>query len=144
MTAVFEQSGIRFLYPENWELDNRDDTGSPWSVSVHSPSGAFWSITVYDGAANLHELCDATLQAVEEDYQQSSFEYTGTQEQIAGQTTTGYDIRFFFLDFLISAQIHTFHLAGQCCVVLYQGEDRDFEQLEQVFQAITYSLFGSD
>lgn len=141
MTATYEQFGIRFLYPENWELDNRDDTGQPWSVSVHSPTGAFWSITVHDQDTELTELLDQTLQTIEQEYEQSFFESFQAKEEIAGHMTPGYDINFFYLDFLICAKLRVFQLGQHDCVVLYQGENRDFDELQRVFDAITFSLF---
>ena len=140
MTATYEQSGLRFMYPENWALDNRDDMGRPWSVSVHSPSGAFWSLTVLDGQADLTLLEKETLQAVEEEYQESFFESIAASEEVAGKAMTGHDINFFYLDFLVCAKLRAFRLGHHNCVVLCQGEDRDFEALQQVFEAITYSL----
>ena len=144
MTAVYEHSGMRFLYPENWVLDNRDDTGRPWSVSVHSPTGAFWSLTVYDGPADLTQLESESLQAVQEEYPESFFESSEATEEIAGHTITGHDINFVYLDFLVSAKLRVFHFGQRRCVVLYQAEDRDFESLQRVFEAITYSLFRTE
>ena len=141
MTAVYEHAGVRFQYPENWELDNRDDSSQPWSVSVHSPSGAFWSLTVHKGPVDIKKLSHQTLKAVEEDYQESFFESEETTEEIAGHSTSGYGIKFFYLDFLVSAKLLIVPLGPQVCLVLYQAEDRDFEELEDVFRAITYSLF---
>ena len=144
MTAIYEQSGIRFLYPENWALDNRDDTGRPWSVSVHSPSGAFWSLTVYDDPAELAQIERESLEAVREEYSESIFETVAASEKLAGHELAGQDINFFYLDFLISARLRVFRIGDQSCVVLYQAEDRDFETLQRVFEAITLSLFSPE
>ena len=71
MTALYEQDEIRFLYPENWELDNRGDESTPWSVSVHSPNGAFWSIVVRDKGTSLSDLAIASLDALRQEYPES-------------------------------------------------------------------------
>ena len=144
MTAKYEQMGIRFLYPENWELDNRGESNRPWSVSVHSPGGAFWSISVLEPSDDLEEMGDATLKAVEEEFQESFFESERASEQIGGQVATGHDIHFYYLDFLIAAKLRMFRIGTHGCVMLCQAEDRDFDQLEQVFRAITESLFRPD
>ena len=142
MTAIYQQAGIQFLYPENWELDNREDSGQPWSVSVHSPSGGFWSLTVHEGETELADLSAESLQAVEQEYQDSFFEAVPTREMIAGHATIGFDINFFYLDFLIFSKLRVFRMGRYNCIVLYQAEDRDFDQLDRVFQAITLSLFA--
>ncbi|MBI81705.1 MAG: hypothetical protein CMJ81_00780 [Planctomycetaceae bacterium] len=142
MTAVYEQADVRFLYPENWALDNREESGSPWAVSVHSPSGAFWSLTVHDGNLGLDELGTETLQAVEREYQESFFESIKAEDEIAGCSAVGYDINFFYFDLLVTAKLRVFRMGRFNCIVLYQAEDRDFEELNRVFQAITLSLFS--
>ena len=140
MTAAYHQSGFRFLYPENWTLDNREDTGQPWSVSVHSPTGAFWSLTVYDGSRDLDKLGEEMLAALKTDYDESFFESQAVQQDIVGHASRGFDIAFFYLDFLVSTKLRIFRIGQHACLVLYQAEDRNFRQLERVFEAITHSL----
>ena len=141
MTAVYQQADVRFLYPENWALDNREESGSPWSVSVHSPNGAFWSLTVHDGMLDLEKLGTETLQAVEREYQESFFESIKAKEEIADCSAVGYNINFFYIDFLVTAKLRVFRMERCNCIVLYQAEDREFNELNRVFQAITFSLF---
>ena len=40
MVAEFDAPGIRFKYPENWQLE-REDNEAGWTVSVQSPETAF-------------------------------------------------------------------------------------------------------
>ena len=47
MPAVYEKLGVRFLYPENWQITDEELDGWPQSVSVQSPGSAFWSLHVY-------------------------------------------------------------------------------------------------
>ena len=141
MTALYEQDEIRFLYPENWELDNREDESTPWSVSVHSPGGAFWSIVVHDQGTNLSDLADASLDALRQEYPESFFESESVHDRYGGQGVEGYDAEFFYLDFLISAKIRAMDVGNRPCIVLFQSESSDFEKLELVFRAITESLY---
>ena len=39
MAALFEESGIQFQYPENWELQ-REESDTGWTISVQSPATA--------------------------------------------------------------------------------------------------------
>ena len=39
MPATYDKMGIRFLYPENWTLDEEDAVQGCKSVSVNSPKG---------------------------------------------------------------------------------------------------------
>ena len=141
MPALYEQDEIRFLYPENWELDNRKDESTPWSVSVHSPSGAFWSIVVHDKGSSLSDLAVASLDALRQEYPESFFESESVHDQFGGQGVVGHDAQFFYLDFLISAKIRAMDVEDHPCIVLFQSELCDFEKLELVFRAITESLY---
>ena len=40
MPAVFDHLGVRFQYPESWELEAADDTEGS-DVTLYSPGGAF-------------------------------------------------------------------------------------------------------
>jgi len=41
MPAVYENFGVRFLYPENWTITDEVDDGWPCSVTVQSEETAF-------------------------------------------------------------------------------------------------------
>lgn len=47
MPAVYEAHGLRFLYPENWQLDEQLGD-AVLSISVQSPDTAFWMISLYE------------------------------------------------------------------------------------------------
>jgi len=140
MTAVYDNSGIRFLYPENWKIDTEADPDWPESVSLQSPSGAFWSITVHPPDAAPDELNETVLQTMQEEYK--DLEAEPVTEEIADTTATGYDMSFCCLDLLVAARLRTFFAAGRTFVLLCQAEDREFDQLEYVFRAITESLLN--
>ena len=54
----------------------------------------------------------------------------------------GYDMDFCCLDFIITSRTRSFRLGNWTLLMLCQAENREFEQLEDVFHAITLSLFN--
>ena len=140
MPGVYEKMGIRFLYPDNWTLDEAAALEGEKSVTVYSPGGAFWSITLHEPRTEPAALASAALEALKNEYQDSESE--PVEEQIAGQTCAGYDLSFFYLDFTNTAQIRAFRIPKASCLVLCQAEDRELEQLDNVFRAITASLIA--
>jgi hypothetical protein len=138
MPGTFENLGIRFLYPDNWTLDEEDSLDGNKSVSVQSPGGAFWSIVLHPRDVDPHLLAKAALDALQAEYPDSEAE--PVSEQIGGRAIDGYDVSFFYLDFTNSALIRSFRTASASCLVLCQAEDREFNQLSSVFRAITTSL----
>lgn len=142
MPAVFEKLGIRFLYPDNWTLDEQEALGGNRSVSVYSPGGAFWSIALHAEGVDPHELAATALSTLKEEYADAEAEPVA--EQIGGQTIKGYDLNFFYLDLTSTALIRGFRTSSASCLVLCQAEDREFEEVAPVFRAITTSLLARD
>jgi len=140
MPAVYEKMGIRFLYPDNWTLDEEEALRGNSSITVHSPGGAFWSLVLHSAGADPAELAATALRALQAEYQDS--EAVPVNEQINGRSISGYDLNFFYLDFTNTALIRAFRTAGASCLVLCQAEDREFEGLAPVFLAMTTSLLS--
>ena len=67
MPAVFDKLGVRFEYPDNWTVEEPEDSGEK-SVAINSPGGAFWSLVVYPAQANLEELAETAVGALREEY----------------------------------------------------------------------------
>ena len=61
MPAVYEKLGIRFLYPENWTLDEQEALEGETTVALYSPSGGFWSIMLYEKTVDPAELALTAL-----------------------------------------------------------------------------------
>jgi hypothetical protein len=141
MPCTYDKLGVRFLYPDNWFLDEEDAPGGIPSVTVQSPGGAFWSLAIHSPETDPDELAQAALKALKAEYQDSEAE--AVTERIAGQTIDGYDFHFFYLDFVNTAVVRGFRTPKASCLVLCQAEDREFNELAVVFRAITTSLLSS-
>jgi len=142
MPAVYEKMGIRFLYPDNWTLDEQEAIEGNRSVSVYSPGGAFWSITLHARSADPGELAATALATLKAEYEHTEAE--PVSEQISGRSISGYDLSFFYLDLTNTALIRGFRAADASCLVLCQAEDREFERVAPVFRAITTSLLATE
>ena len=69
MARQFEEEGIRFRYPEDWQLE-REETESGWTVTLQSPSpGTAFLLLSYDGdMPTPEEMLESTLEALRSDY----------------------------------------------------------------------------
>jgi hypothetical protein len=138
MPAVFEKLGMRFLYPDNWTLDESEAGAEDRTISVYSPEGAFWSIVLHPPSVEPVELAAIALKALQQEYAESEAE--PADETIAGQRLTGYDLSFYYVDLSNTAVIRGFRNEVATGLILCQAEDRDFRRLELIFSAITTSL----
>ena len=55
MAAIFDKLGIRFLYPENWKLDESEALEGNQVVTVYSPGESFWSIMIHPADGHARE-----------------------------------------------------------------------------------------
>jgi hypothetical protein len=138
MPGEYNKMGIKFQYPESWTLDEDDAVAGRGSVTVYSPGGAFWSVSVHPHTADPHKLAKAAIKAMEEEYKE--VEPEETQETIADREMIGYDLNFYYLDLISSAMVRCLRTNRATYAVFCQAEDREFDELRQVFLAMTTSL----
>ncbi|MBM4072857.1 MAG: hypothetical protein FJ271_28605 [Planctomycetes bacterium] len=95
MSALFERDGIRFRYPENWQLEPEDgDNG--WTVAVYGPGTAILILSLDESMPEAEHMADTALGALREDY--PDLEADPCMDTVANQPAYGHDIRFFSLD----------------------------------------------
>lgn len=135
MAAEFNRLGFRFLYPENWVLEVEETTGWPRSVTVSSPEGAMWSATA--DRLDAAELCEKVVAAISSEY--DDVERNPVQRTVGDQLLDGIELHFWCLDLLVVAQVLICPSALTPSVIWLQAESRDFSELEQVFDAISWS-----
>jgi len=139
MVATYDRHGITFLYPRNWTLTTEDSPHSECRcVTVQSPESGFWMLQTFGGPETPERLAAEALQLLKQDY--GELEVVPIDEEMGATRLVGYDLQFFYLDFLVRCQVRSFALADSNCVVLCQAEDGEFDQLAQIFSAITTSL----
>jgi hypothetical protein len=138
MPAVYENLGVRFLYPENWSITDEEDDGFPRTVTVQSPETGFWSLHVYPPAQDLKPIVKELIRAIQAEF--NEIEVLPSKETFGDIPTTGVDLAFFYLDLLIEAKIRCLRTPSATLVWLYQAESREFEAAEPVFQAIAVSM----
>lgn len=141
MPAVFEKLGIRFQYPENWTLDEADALEGNEAVTLYTPGGAFWTVILHPHGLSASELADTALQALKAEYQDLDAEQV--KETTSGVVAIGYDVNFYCLDLTNTAMIRVYSRDDATLLVMFQADDREFEELAPVFRAITLSLLRS-
>jgi len=137
MTAVFENSQIRFLYPENWTIAE-DGTMDPPTVTVQSPNSGFWTLMMYSDEYEPDELAMQVVAAMDEEYE--ALESSPTTLELGDITAEGYEMYFSCLDLVVSAKTFAVRHNDMTLLILWQGETRDFDELELVFRAMTQGM----
>ncbi len=142
MAAKFDNLGISFQYPENWELDEEEIRAGQSAVTVYSPGGAFWSVALHTASvAGPAEIAQAALDIMCNEYDELDAE--PVSETIAGHDLTGFDLNFFCLDLTNTACIRTLRVNGTTYTIFFQAEDREYSEISPVFAAMTLTLLQS-
>ena len=140
MPALYDKLGIRFLYPENWQLDETDMVEGNNSVTVFSPEGAFWTILAHPPGLDQQDLIQAALEAMHEEYDEIDEE--AYHDVIAGREVFGVDLNFYCLDLTNTAWLRSYATDEGTYLVLCQGDDREFERVAGVFDGMLQSLLN--
>ena len=141
MPSTFDKLGIRFQYPDNWTLDEHDALEGDNTVTVYSPGGGFWSVSLYAGRHDPDELARAVLATMRQEYNELDAE--SVRESVAGRELIGFDLNFYCLDLTNTALVRSFSTSAAAWLILCQADDREFDQMEPVFRAMTLSLLQS-
>ncbi|MGC4004768.1 MAG: hypothetical protein QM811_17295 [Pirellulales bacterium] len=135
MLANFERLGVRFHYPEGWELDS---AGGEREITVYSPGGAFWSVTIYEAELDSQEIVDQVVAAMREEYPE--LDVTPLTETLEGFDYVGCEMNFYYLDLTSTAIARVFRGMWANYLVIFQAEDREFAEYADVFAAMTQSF----
>ena len=138
MTPKYDRDGITFQYPDNWELDEDPPKGFPRTISLTAKDGAFWSAAFYLKDQPLKELQHQYVEAIEGEYE--GVEIDDVEFELVDETILATDFQFYCLDFLVHSRLIVTEIGPYHALITWQAEDRDFDQLEQVFKAITFSV----
>lgn len=138
MAAVFERSGVKFQFPENWAVETEDSDSGGWTVAVQSPVTAFVVVSLRTDGQTATEVADEALAALKAEYADAEAE--AVVESLAGRPALGHDIDFLTLDTTTSCWTRCVDTADGPLLVLYQVSDFDRAINEPVLNAITTSL----
>jgi hypothetical protein len=140
MTAIYDRLGVRFLYPENWKITEDNTTELPRSVAMESPRGGTWELIVYDEQRDADGLTGEVLSAMRKEYEE--IEISPCSTQFGDVPAGGYNLYFYHLDLLVNSRALAAQFGEKTVLLLWQAEDREFEELEPVFTAMATSLLN--
>ena len=143
MSGIYDDHGIRFEYPADWELDESVD-GPRSTATIQSPSGlAFALVTVDDDRTAPDALIEEALAALKDEY--PALVATPASERIDGQRATGYDVEFTSLDLNNAGLLRAYQTPRRTLFLLAQwSDDLEGEDAELAFKALRRSLEETD
>lgn len=142
MTATYQKNELEFQYPENWTLTDNPDEELPRSISLESPGGhILWSVHLYPRDSDADEILDEAIDTLRDSYE--DLELSTETMEFDDFEGKAFGALFFCLDFLVRIKLQVYSTAEHKLMLWYQCEDRDFDQQELVFRAISTTLMRS-
>lgn len=124
MLGVFENHGVRFRYPLDWDLQSNPD-GSRTTVELFSQGSAFAMVSIDEGRPEPQEMVDEALAAMRQEYPE--LESQPMRLRMGGHLAVGYDIEFFSLDLVVSCMIRCFRTSKRTIMLFGQWPDDEEE-----------------
>jgi hypothetical protein len=138
MTGIYEDRGIRFEYPGDWELEVTDE-GPLTTVAVQAPGGlAFALVTVDDSCPAPADVADQALEALREEY--PVLDAVPALEAINGYRAVGHDVEFISLDMTNSCTIRSFRTSRRTVLLFGQWSDLVSDEAETALIAVRHSF----
>jgi hypothetical protein len=138
MPAIYENLGVRFLYPENWSVLDEEPDQWPRTVTIQSPETSFWTLQVYPAGQDARQAVTLVIDSIREVY--PDLEVLPAKEELGDVEAKGVDIAFFYLDLLVEARIRCVKTPSSVLIWHCQAESREFDTMEPVFRAMATSL----
>ena len=137
MEQVFEAHGIRFRFPEGWELieDRREHEVT---VTVASPGTSFWSVTLFFARPSPERVIESALDAFRHEYDDLDIYRSDTK--LCDLRTESRDIEFVCLELINSAFLRAIQVSDFTVLVLFQGTDHELKQTRPILDRISNSL----
>lgn len=142
MRGQFDEYGIRFRYPRDWELEVESDEFRT-SVTLSAPDGlAFALVRLDEGCPDPEELAEEALDAIRAEYPE--LEASLATETIDGHEAVGYDGEFFSLDMVNGCAIRCFRTARRTVLVFGQWSEVEEDEPSELIRAIGRTIEETD
>jgi hypothetical protein len=133
----YYRQGLAFDYPSSWELAE-ERNGDQRTITLQTAGASFWTITVFDDRPDPERIVASVLQAFRDDYEE--IDVYEVQATIQGHPVAAVDVDFVYLDLVNAVAIRAFEIETASVLVMYQGIDREIDELRDRFNAVTESL----
>ncbi|MGE3821190.1 MAG: hypothetical protein AB7I30_17390 [Isosphaeraceae bacterium] len=142
MTETFEDCGIHFRYPDDWELDVTEE-GAVTTIALHSTTGpAFALVTLDENRHDPSEIVNQALEVLQEEY--PGLDSTPAREMIGGYKAMGHDVEFFSLDMMSTCAIRCFRTHRRTVLLFGQWSDLEGEETGEVLADLRRSFEETD
>ncbi|MCH2209924.1 MAG: hypothetical protein MK110_01375 [Fuerstiella sp.] len=133
----FQKYGIRFLYPDIWELEesgNDDDI----VITISNEGTCFWSMHILGGCPPPPQVIESCVAAFTEEYDDA--EESPAEQQLAEMPAYAKEVHFSCFELMNTASLQSVRTTEFTLLVLWQGTDHELAEYRQLLESITGSV----
>ena len=147
VTKIYQGLGLSITYPENWQVTEDFDGSELLSFQLQSPTSAFFAVYMYPLSTACTEAINEAHRAIAAEYDEVEYDLIATPEWMASAhqlaECVAAELHFYYLDLLVQVRLFAFRAHHHTYLIHIQAEDRDFNKLERVFDALLITLVQS-
>ncbi len=142
MSGIFDDEGIRFAYPPDWEVQVEPD-GSRTTITLNAPDGvAFALVSIDDDCPEPDAIADEALEAMRQEY--PGLDAVATEDTIDGHLAVGHDLEFMTLDATNACSIRCFRTPRRTVLIFGQWSDLEGDEPAEQVETLRRSLIETD
>ena len=142
MTTVFDAHGVRFEYPESWELEVNED-GPRVTLMIQTPDSPGFALVSIDASCpDAEEMAEEALEAMRAEY--PDLDATPVIEDIDGSQAVGYDAEFLSFDMPSLCAIRCLATPRRAILIFQQWSDLDESTIGDQMRTIRRTLEETD
>jgi hypothetical protein len=139
--ATYEGHGVKCSYPSTWNVQEDDTSDESNGFLIESRDAAFFAVSIFPWSDAPREVLERAAKTLEGEYEECEIEWIDSDLSV--RDSRAIEVRFFLLDMLVVAKLRAFSLAHQTFLLEQQAEDREYQKVEAVFDAMTETLIQS-
>lgn len=132
----FANYGIRFAYPDVWNLEEESD-GPDKLITISSSDTCFWMTRIMPSCPAPQDVVESCLQGFEE---YDDLEQTTPAARLAGMPATARDLTFFCFDMPTYAGLRCVRITDFSVLVWWQAVQSDWDELGPQLARVTASF----
>lgn len=133
----YNNHGIRFSYPDIWEL-TEDADGQDIVLTVSSTESCFWTLRILPACPPPPQVVDSCVEAFREEYDEVDVE--STESTLAEMPAYSRDLEFFCMELLNAVALRSVRTSDFTLLVWWQATQTDLGESRSILDHMSASV----
>ncbi len=134
----FQKHGVRFHYPDIWQLEESVNDDDDIVITVSSDGTCFWSIHILNDSPPPPEVIKSCVDAFAEEYDDA--DATRAERWLAEMPAYAREVEFSCYELMNTASLQSVRTRDFTLLVFWQGTDHELEQYRPLLESMTESV----